>query len=243
MRILAILILLLLPARIAFAQSPDIGLQAAPELAESGLMKYLLPRFSLKTSVRVALAEEGALKIDAAPPGTPVFARGGRVYYLSHDSSEKAKRFAAWLTSDIGRRTIESFQPESGAPFTASFDTGPDESAAAFTGDALRGEALSHRLCGRCHVISAKNRMKGLGSTPSFAALRTLPDWDIRFESFFARNPHGAFTQVDEVTEAFDPSRPSPISALEITLDDLQAIIAYAAALKPADLGAPIQHQ
>jgi len=243
MRYLAILLMVVLSARMATAQSPDLGIQAPSELVESGLMKHLLPRFSLKTSIRIALSEDGGLKIDTASPGTPVFARGDRTYYLSHDGSAPAERFADWLTSDIGRRTIESFKPGGTALYTASIDSGPAESVIIVSGDAIRGEALSHRLCGRCHVISEKNRLNGLGSTPSFAALRTLPDWDIRFESFFTRNPHGAFTQVDAVTEAFDPARPSPISALEITLEDLEAIIAYAAALKPADLGAPIQHQ
>ena len=228
--------------RWATAQGAGIGLDAAPELVDSGLMRYLLPRFSLKTSVRVTLAEDGAIRLADAPPGTPVFARGDRVYYLSHDGSPQAQRFADWLTSEIGRRTVESFRPEAAPAFTAIAAVAED-TAAVFAGDAARGAELSHRLCGRCHVVSEKNRMKGLGSTPSFAALRTLPNWQERFETFFTRNPHGAFTQVAEVTQAFDPSRPSPISALEITVDDLEAIIAYAASLEPADLGAPIRSQ
>lgn len=243
MRRLATVILLILSARLAAAQTPDIGVNAAPDLVESGLMQHILPRFSLKSSVRVALADDGAIQIAAGPPGTPVFARGDAIYYLRHDDSEKARRFADWLTSDIGRRTVESFQPEGAPLYSASLDLGPADTAELFEGDAAKGAELSLRLCGRCHVIGEQNRMKGLGSTPSFAALRTLPDWAARFETFFVRNPHRAFTQVDEVTEAFDPARPSPISALEITVDELEAIIAFAAAVPPADLGAPIQHQ
>lgn len=226
----------------ASAQTTGVGLSAARELVDSGLMKYLLPRFSLKTSVRVTLAEDGAIRIDDAPPGTPVFAQGDRVYYLSHDGSAQAKRFADWLTSDIGRRTVESFRPQGAPPYSAVVATVEDK-AAVFAGNAVRGEDLSHRLCGRCHVVSERNRMQGIGSTPSFAVLRTLPNWKERFETFFTRNPHGAFTQVEEVTQKFDPARPSPISALEITPEDLEAIIAYAATREPADLGAPIRSQ
>ena len=56
-------------------------------------------------------------------------------------------------------------------------------------------------------------------------------------------NPHPAFTQVADVTPPFHEERPPPIIPVEMTLDDLQAILAYVAALEPADLGAPIRHQ
>ena len=94
---------------------------------------------------------------------------------------------------------------------------------------------------GRCHVIDDTNRMKGLGSTPSFQVLRTLPNWQGRFEAFYALAPHGAFTQVKDVTPPFDPRHPPPIVPLEMTLDDLEAIAAFAGTLPPADLGAPLQ--
>jgi hypothetical protein len=93
-------------------------------------------------------------------------------------------------------------------------------------------------------VIDASNRWNGLGSTPSFAVLRGLPDWATRFEGFFARAPHGAFTQIDGVTAPFAINRPPPIAPVEMTLDDLDAILAYVQqVITPADLGAPIRHQ
>jgi hypothetical protein len=85
--------------------------------------------------------------------------------------------------------------------------------------------------------------MNAIGSTPSFAVLRALPDWGARFQGFFALNPHPAFTQVADVTDPFPIDRPPPIIPVEITLDDLEAILAFVAAMEPADLGAPLLHQ
>jgi hypothetical protein len=36
---------------------------------------------------------------------------------------------------------------------------------------------------------------------------------------------------------------PPPIVPVEITIEDLEAIMAYVSGVAPADLGAPIQHQ
>ena len=85
--------------------------------------------------------------------------------------------------------------------------------------------------------------MLGIGSTPSFFVLRALKDWDIRFQTFYSLNPHPSFTQIAEVTEPFPVDRPSPIVPVELTLDEFDAILAYVSALKPADLGAPLQLQ
>ena len=85
--------------------------------------------------------------------------------------------------------------------------------------------------------------MKAIGSTPSFALMRTFPDWQQRFETFFILKPHPAFTQVADVTEPFGSSLPSPIAPIEVTLDEIDAITAYVATIPPADLGAPIQSQ
>lgn len=47
-----------LPGRAEEAR--DFGLFAAPEIATSGLLDYILPRFTLKTGRRVRLVEAGA---------------------------------------------------------------------------------------------------------------------------------------------------------------------------------------
>ena len=63
------------------------------------------------------------------------------------------------------------------------------------------------------------------------------------FQAFYVLAPHPAFTQIKDVTEPFPIDLPSPIAPMEITLDDLEAILAYVAEMPPADLGAPIQHK
>ncbi|MEO1493745.1 MAG: hypothetical protein AAFV19_16455 [Pseudomonadota bacterium] len=103
--------------------------------------------------------------------------------------------------------------------------------------DYAPGEKLTLLHCGRCHVISDRNKYGGIGSTPSFGALRTLADWEDRFQVFWTLNPHPAFTQVDGMTEPFPAHRPSPIHPVELTLDEIDQIIGYARTIPPKDLG------
>ncbi len=237
-------VLIVLAAGPAPAQQADIRIAVPSELVDSGLMQYILPRFSLKTAIRVEAGKDGALQIVTEPPGTPVFSRGGTNYYLRAAQGDKAARFRDWLTGPIGRRTVEAFVPaEGGQGFTMAPPEKPETDAPDFVGDAARGHALAREHCGRCHVVDEANRMRGIGSTPSFAVLRALPGWVVRFESFYARNPHGAYTVIEGVTPSFDITSPPPIARLELTLDDLDDIMAYAATVPPADLGAPIQYQ
>jgi hypothetical protein len=60
---------------------------------------------------------------------------------------------------------------------------------------------------------------------------------------FYLLNPHPAFTVVQDVTDPFDPNRPPPIAPIKVTLDQIDALLAYMQGLQPADLGAPIKHQ
>lgn len=238
----------LLCLSLTFSASPSwsqeaIGLVAPDEVNDSGLLQHILPRFSLKTGIRVIADDAGVLVLETAPPGDPVFARGGVVYHLRIGDNAKHERFRNWLLSDIGKNTVESFTPEQGAPFSARFEVAAIQQDLVIDGDTARGEKLSMTHCGRCHVIGPQNRMNGLGSTPSFAVLRAMPDWSERFEAFFALNPHPAFTQIDGLTPPFDPTRPSPIHPVEMTLEELEAILSFVSVIKAADLGAPLQLQ
>lgn len=221
------------------SQDRSFVLSAPSELEQSGLLKHILPRFSLKTGVRITLGDEGAVRFGSS--GTPVFKGPEQVWHIRVvQPSPHTQRFSEWLTSDIGKRTIDSF---SDGMFSS--DVAPEEVAvvAEVTGDAALGEKISLVKCGRCHVVSAKNRMDGIGSSPSFKLLRGFPDWQYRFESFFVLKPHPAFTQVEDVTAPFDPTRPSPIRPIVVTLEEIEAITAYVARLEPADLGAPLTLQ
>lgn len=232
----------------AAAQDRRVTLAAGAELTEDGFLKYVLPRFSLKTGIRVIpvdFAGGGDVLLGpAVADGRPAFERGGILYRVAvKNGAELARRFADWLVSDVGRRTVEAFAAE-GAPryrAAAATDAAPGKTETA--GNVAAGRRISYAHCGRCHVVGPENRMKGLGSTPSFAVLRTLEDWEDRFHAFYALNPHPSFTQIEDVTEPFDETRPPPIVPLRITLADLEAIVAYVATVRPADLAAPLVHQ
>lgn len=229
------------------AQEKRFELALPEALAETGLPKYLLPRFALKHGTRITIVAPGqstAAEIFASRErwAVPVFAGGGATYYLRVDADNPhAARFDRWVRSDIGKRTISGFP---GNPkFTGDINIEEEEVQVELTGSAANGEAQSLLKCGRCHVVSPANRMNGIGSTPSFFVLRALSDWNNRFESFYARKPHPSFTQIPDVTDPFSDQRPPPIHPLTLSLDDLDDILAYVSGLTPANLGAPIQHQ
>ncbi|MEM8626817.1 MAG: hypothetical protein AAGF32_02650 [Pseudomonadota bacterium] len=155
-------------------------------------------------------------------------------------------KLAQWLTTGSGHRAVLKFKPTDQSTFSAPQETIEVAAAPAQSVDQGLldlGEKLSLRHCGRCHVVSSKNRLGGIGSTPSFRALRTIPGGDDKFAAFWSYAPHIAFTQVDGITAPFPPERPSPIAPVELTLDDVEAITAFALSLQPADLGAPIKAQ
>ncbi len=241
-------------AVLAFAQGAPaeerrIVLAASAGLTESGLLKFMLPRFSLKTGIRVTpvVLEEGIqvdVKLgpaDVVKQGRTAF-RGGKTVYLVRvaeggaGNPGHAKRFVDWLVSKVGQRTIESFRAGGRQVYLAAAGAAPKKARPRIGGDLARGEKLSFLHCGRCHVIGPRNRMGGLGSTPSFAVLKTLNDWELRFRGFYLLNPHPSFTQIPGATDPFDEARPPPIVPLEITLEDLDAILAYVATIEPAKL-------
>jgi len=173
--------------------------------------------------------------------GTPVFKQDDTVWHLSDGGDADVQKFLDWLTSDIGKRTIDAFKGD--VSFSSDVAVQKVEVVQEITGDVVLGEKISLSKCGRCHVVNEKNRMNGMGSSPSFPLLRTFPDWQNRFEAFFTLAPHPAFTQVEDVTEPFPIDRPSPIAPIEVTLDEIDAILAFMVTVPPADLGAPIKLQ
>lgn len=220
----------------AAAQDKAFTLSAPEALHDTGLLGHVLPRFSLKTGIRITLTDAPA---DAAlgETGKPVFRRGEAIWHFDHDGDADAQAFADWLGSEVGRRTVEGFAPEGAPLFSADMSQEAEPEEVNLTGDRALGEKMSLVLCGRCHVVNDSNRMKAIGSTPSFALLRGFPDWLARFEGFYLLKPHPAFTQIPDVTEPFPEHLPSPIAPIELTLDELAAINAYVSAMAPVDLG------
>lgn len=226
-----------------WAQDKTLTLSAPVEVTDSGLLAFILPRFALKHGVRVNVVESGGQAVlDQA--GVPVFTKGDAGYGLVLTSDNPhGETFAVWLTSEIGLRTVMSFKVNGVVVFAAPLPPDVEVEVVVPSGDVLRGQDASLRACGRCHVVGEVNRMAGIGSTPSFAVLRTLNNWQERFEIFYVLNPHPAFTIIPDVIEEFDETRPSPIAPVRVTLEDIEDIVAYVAGIVPADLGAPIAHQ
>ena len=243
MRLITLCLALCFCLPVPLAAQDGLGLRAPDEVVESGLLKHILPRFSLKTGIRVTASPDGAMTLQSDGTGTPVIQRGDTIYSLTIGDDPGQVRFQDWLLSEIGIRTIESFAPADGIAFTAPEVVEVVDEDPFYGGDPVEGETLSLSLCGRCHVIGPQNAMNSIGSTPSFAVLRAMSTWAEKFEQFFILRPHGAFTQIPGVTAPFDPERPSPIVPVELTLEDLDAIMAYVAQVEPADLGAPLQLQ
>ncbi|MEO0362046.1 MAG: hypothetical protein AAF322_13105, partial [Pseudomonadota bacterium] len=207
------------------AAAEPLRLIAPPAMEADGFLRHLLPRFSLKTGIRMetrladgpeaaaALASGDAdLAVAAAaalPGAAPALEAGGDVFAVAaaDPPSEGARRFLDWLGSEVGARTVAAFPPYRPVAVEAVA-----AAPAPVKGDAAAGERAALRHCGRCHVVSDANRFAGIGSTPSFGALRALPRWRERFAAFWTLNPHPAFTQVEGMTEPFAPERPPPIA-------------------------------
>ncbi len=215
-------------------------------VSESGLMMYMLPRFALKTQVRVEVVSPGE-PADAAigNTGMPVFTGVGRTWSIEVLASEHkgVARFVAWMADVTGQRAITGYTVDGNQPFALPIEDNEVVNDVVYDGDRLRGKQVSRAHCGRCHVTAKGDESLGIGSTPSFFALRGFEDWDVRFAGFYQLKPHGAFTQIEDVTDPFPEDRPSPIAPLELTLDDIDAILAYVAGIEPAALGAPVRHQ
>ncbi len=238
-------VLCLLPAA-SLADDRQVALYAAPELVETGLFKHILPRFALKTQVRVTLVPDpAAAQITLGSEGRPLFNGLDQTWNLDVlDTGHKGTdRFADWLRSDVGRRTVTGFAPEGVALFAPPADAGQVVAEITYDGDAKAGHKVSRDKCTRCHTVDDESRMMGIGSTPSFAVLRSLSDWEDRFAAFYVLKPHGAFTQITDVTEPFPAERPSPIHPIELTIEEVEAVLAYVASMPAADLGAPLAHQ
>ncbi len=249
MRHLILFLVLVLASGPALA-GKGFTLSADPALVESGLMRFLLPRFSLKTGIRPELVAAPGAAADAfldATGGTPAIRGPARLFYIrvndpASPAGALAQRFADWLTSETGRRTIAQFRaPDGSQPYAPPPAEVEKAANVTFDGDAARGEIVARQNCARCHAIGSRDSMNSIGSTPSFGVLRALPDWQERFVTFYLRPPHPALTQIDGLTEPFDPAHPPASYPQTMSTDDFQDLLTFASQVPPLDLGAPLQ--
>ncbi len=240
--------LALVPAAAPAQEDRAVRLHAPDSLRDTGLFRYILPRFTLKTQVRVALVDDPAqADLVLGADGVPLFARRG-----------DAQTGAVWSLAERGNhgaRCGTGCCPISGrTPSRPSRPRAPRCSARRprwprtpppmiVAGDAALGREKSREHCIRCHAIDADSHMTAIANSPSFMVLKTLPDWQERFLAFYVLRPHPAFTQIAGVTAPFPQDRPPALVPVEMTLEEVDAILAYVAGVPAADLGAPILHQ
>ena len=247
--------LIVLIASQAFGQAREVTLTAPQALIDSGVLRHMLPRFTLKHRVRVTVVAGEDLTGEAhagmvhGDTGRLVFrwaaddraVRFQRAEGLDGEHAEWVTVFEDWLTSDVGENTLAAFNPDGAQMFLPGAEAVAIQQSGGASADTAAGEKLAFFHCGRCHVINKKNKYGGIGSTPSFGALRALPDWHDRFSAFWTLNPHPAFTQVDGITEPFHESRPPAIAPVELTLEEVEQIVEFATSIPAKDLGKGVQ--
>ena len=101
--------------------------------------------------------------------------------------------------------------------------------------DVARGAELAGEHCTRCHVVGDLNPTGGIESTPSFSGIKYLADWERRFGEFYILPPHPALVRIAEVTSERDASQPAFVHEIHLTLDDVEAILAFVRTLPTPD--------
>ena len=98
-----------------------------------------------------------------------------------------------------------------------------------------KGREIVRQHCTRCHVVPDMNPYGGIGSTPSFAALKWLSDWEHRFEVFYTLPPHPALVSIEGVSEERSLSLPVFVAEIELQIDDVDAILSFVRTLEKPD--------
>jgi len=254
LRLSIALVTLILSTLPAGAGGPDRVRLASPQkVIDSGLWAYVVPRFSLKTGKAVTLVQPqggaGDVIVQKMRAGvaskTKLLMSGpdGTDYGLLpvRPANGGAKRLHDWLLSKIGQRTINGFRVSGKQAFKGRAGVEKAAPVDLPRGNVSNGEGLALKNCGRCHVISARNKYGGIESTPSFAALKTIPDWRDRFISFWTQPPHRAITQIKGVTTPFGPANQPSSIRLDLSMQDIEDIRTYVETIKPKNLGAPLR--
>jgi len=226
----------------------EITVEFPEELLMIEFEKYILPRFKFKTQINI-LVNKDSNSFDAnlgiLSTGFEVFSDlNGFVYRLETKTADterlqRLEKFVSWLTSPAGIMAIEDFAIEGAQVFKAVQYLEEKEEAEIFDGNIASGLGWSQKHCKRCHVVD-DNAFAGIGSTPSFHAMRSFEDWEERFRAFWTVSPHLNVISITEVYDAGSNLSPVVIAPIELTLDEVDDILSYVSKIVPKDLGKPI---
>lgn len=167
-KILCVLGCVLLPA-LALADDRLVRVYAPDQLVETGVLKFALPRFSLKTQVRIELVDDPTkADLRLGPDGRALFSGLGDTWHMEVAVGDHpgTKRLADWLTSDVGKRTILGFAPDGAALFTPPEIVEPTAVVVEASGESQLGLDVSRRDCARCHRVD-EDRMAGSDPRPA----------------------------------------------------------------------------
>ena len=95
-----------------------------------------------------------------------------------------------------------------------------------------RGRDIVRQHCTRCHVVPDMNPYGGIGSTPSFSAMKWLEDWARRFEIFYILPPHPSLVRIKGVSEERNASLPAFNKEIILELEDIEDILEFVKTLK-----------
>jgi len=214
----------------------------------SELIRYIVPRFSLKTRIRFDRVDAGGdIQFVTEPPenGTQVLelVSGETVYIRAAGEAAQStdyQAFVDWLISEPGRATIADFQID-GQQVAIPVDA--QETAAVevvIVGDPSHGQELSVNHCRRCHKVDRADKYSGIDNAPSFHAMRSFEDWYVRFSTFYTVSPHKALISVKGSGIEKDHELIT-IAPIDLVISDINDIVAFVHSLTPLDLGKPIQ--
>ena len=98
-----------------------------------------------------------------------------------------------------------------------------------------KGREIVRQNCTRCHLVPNMNPYGGIGSTPSFSALKWLSDWEHRFEVFYTLLPHPALVKIQGLSEERSASLPVFVAEIELQIDDVDAILSFVRTVETPD--------
>ena len=95
-----------------------------------------------------------------------------------------------------------------------------------------RGREIVRQHCTRCHVVPDMNPYGGIGSTPSFSAMKWLEDWARRFEIFYILPPHPSLVRIEGVSEKRSAGLPAFNKEIILKLEDIDDILEFVKTVK-----------
>ena len=226
----------------------NIIMKLPAELVNLGFDKFLFSRFKFRSQISIrssTLEDIIDAELGVIDSGIEVFSDLNGVAYrlrvVTDDAvlKEKLNKFETWLLRGPGADVIEDFSFDGVPLFVKMPEVVQEIEEIQLSGNVRKGKELARVHCKRCHVVD-DNAYSGIGSTPSFHAMKSRASWFERFSAFWTVNPHVSIISVEDLFEAGSDNSPVPIVPVNLRLEDIDDILAYVNSIEAKDLGSPI---